>query len=69
MCIIYIFYPHFTTQKKIENQAQHLCSVVYGSLPPETRTKQVYWSYSFQELLMFLELTLFISAFSNLNDS
>ncbi|KAM0944088.1 putative RNA helicase [Dioscorea sansibarensis] len=25
---------------KIENERQHPCSVVYGSLPPETRTKQ-----------------------------
>jgi ATP-dependent RNA helicase SUPV3L1/SUV3 len=28
-------------QKKVEMAGKHLCSVVYGSLPPETRTKQV----------------------------
>ncbi|TYJ20097.1 hypothetical protein E1A91_A09G237400v1 [Gossypium mustelinum] len=27
-------------QKKIETGGKHLCSVVYGSLPPETRTRQ-----------------------------
>ncbi|GJM96590.1 hypothetical protein PR202_ga13444 [Eleusine coracana subsp. coracana] len=27
-------------QKRIESAGKHLCSVVYGSLPPETRTKQ-----------------------------
>ncbi|OEL34745.1 ATP-dependent RNA helicase SUV3, mitochondrial, partial [Dichanthelium oligosanthes] len=27
-------------QKRIEMEGKHLCSVVYGSLPPETRTKQ-----------------------------
>lgn len=27
-------------KKQIENGGQHLCSVVYGSLPPETRTRQ-----------------------------
>ncbi|XP_054805618.1 DExH-box ATP-dependent RNA helicase DExH16, mitochondrial isoform X2 [Prosopis cineraria] len=26
--------------KRIENEGKHLCSVVYGSLPPETRTRQ-----------------------------
>ncbi|XP_057759944.1 uncharacterized protein LOC130980277 isoform X2 [Arachis stenosperma] len=26
-------------QKKIENQGKHLCSVVYDSPPPETRTR------------------------------
>ncbi|WVZ60527.1 hypothetical protein U9M48_010537 [Paspalum notatum var. saurae] len=26
--------------KRIEKEGKHLCSVVYGSLPPETRTKQ-----------------------------
>ncbi|XP_057759544.1 DExH-box ATP-dependent RNA helicase DExH16, mitochondrial-like isoform X1 [Arachis stenosperma] len=26
--------------KKIENQGKHLCLVVYGLLPPETRTRQ-----------------------------
>ncbi|KAI3731781.1 hypothetical protein L1987_62970 [Smallanthus sonchifolius] len=26
--------------KKIEDDGRHLCSVVYGSLPPETRTRQ-----------------------------
>ncbi|GAB2210240.1 hypothetical protein Droror1_Dr00015502 [Drosera rotundifolia] len=27
-------------KKRIENGGQHLCSVVYGSLPPQTRTRQ-----------------------------
>ncbi|XP_022137943.1 ATP-dependent RNA helicase SUV3, mitochondrial isoform X2 [Momordica charantia] len=27
-------------KKKIESDSRHLCSVVYGSLPPETRTRQ-----------------------------
>ncbi|XP_050218403.1 DExH-box ATP-dependent RNA helicase DExH16, mitochondrial isoform X4 [Mercurialis annua] len=27
-------------KKKIESAGKHLCSVVYGSLPPETRTRQ-----------------------------
>ncbi|XP_022854283.1 ATP-dependent RNA helicase SUV3, mitochondrial isoform X3 [Olea europaea var. sylvestris] len=27
-------------KKQIENGGKHLCSVVYGSLPPETRTRQ-----------------------------
>ncbi|XP_021828197.1 DExH-box ATP-dependent RNA helicase DExH16, mitochondrial isoform X2 [Prunus avium] len=27
-------------EKEIENGGKHLCSVVYGSLPPETRTRQ-----------------------------
>ncbi|XP_057758693.1 DExH-box ATP-dependent RNA helicase DExH16, mitochondrial [Arachis stenosperma] len=30
----------YKLKKKIENQGKHLCSVVYGSLPPETRTRQ-----------------------------
>ncbi|KAG1358658.1 ATP-dependent RNA helicase SUV3, mitochondrial, partial [Cocos nucifera] len=30
----------YKLKKKIENGRKHLCSVVYGSLPPETRTKQ-----------------------------
>ncbi|XP_028555451.1 ATP-dependent RNA helicase SUV3, mitochondrial [Dendrobium catenatum] len=30
----------FKLKKKIEKEGKHLCSVVYGSLPPETRTKQ-----------------------------
>ncbi|KAJ0981669.1 hypothetical protein J5N97_009924 [Dioscorea zingiberensis] len=30
----------YQIKKQIENERQHLCSVVYGSLPPETRTKQ-----------------------------
>ncbi|XP_019708986.1 ATP-dependent RNA helicase SUV3, mitochondrial isoform X2 [Elaeis guineensis] len=30
----------YKLKKKIENGGKHLCSVVYGSLPPETRTKQ-----------------------------
>lgn len=30
----------YTFKKKIESGGRHLCSVVYGSLPPETRTKQ-----------------------------
>lgn len=31
-------------QKRVETGGKHLCSVVYGSLPPETRTKQVHFS-------------------------
>ncbi|XP_062108271.1 DExH-box ATP-dependent RNA helicase DExH16, mitochondrial isoform X3 [Humulus lupulus] len=27
-------------ERQIENERKHLCSVVYGSLPPETRTRQ-----------------------------
>ncbi|XP_021859217.1 DExH-box ATP-dependent RNA helicase DExH16, mitochondrial isoform X2 [Spinacia oleracea] len=30
----------YNFKRKIENEGKHLCSVVYGSLPPETRTKQ-----------------------------
>ncbi|CAI0465861.1 unnamed protein product [Linum tenue] len=30
----------YKLKKKIETGANHLCSVVYGSLPPETRTRQ-----------------------------
>ncbi|KAM7462828.1 hypothetical protein LguiA_030949 [Lonicera macranthoides] len=30
----------YKIKKKIENGGKHLCSVVYGSLPPETRTRQ-----------------------------
>lgn len=30
----------YKLKKKIEMAGKHLCSVVYGSLPPETRTKQ-----------------------------
>ncbi|XP_059445721.1 DExH-box ATP-dependent RNA helicase DExH16, mitochondrial-like isoform X3 [Corylus avellana] len=30
----------YRLKKKIENEEKHLCSVVYGSLPPETRTRQ-----------------------------
>ncbi|PNT74145.1 hypothetical protein BRADI_1g08847v3 [Brachypodium distachyon] len=30
----------YKLKKKIEMEGKHLCSVVYGSLPPETRTKQ-----------------------------
>lgn len=30
----------YKLKKKIEKRGKHLCSVVYGSLPPETRTKQ-----------------------------
>lgn len=30
----------YKLKRKIENQGKHLCSVVYGSLPPETRTRQ-----------------------------
>ncbi|GKB93694.1 DExH-box ATP-dependent RNA helicase DExH16, mitochondrial, partial [Tanacetum coccineum] len=32
--------PILYCQKQIENDGKHLCSVVYGSLPPETRTRQ-----------------------------
>ncbi|GFP86541.1 ATP-dependent RNA helicase suv3 mitochondrial [Phtheirospermum japonicum] len=30
----------YNIKKQIENGRNHLCSVVYGSLPPETRTRQ-----------------------------
>lgn len=30
----------YNLKKRIEREGKHLCSVVYGSLPPETRTKQ-----------------------------
>ncbi|XP_037491333.1 ATP-dependent RNA helicase SUV3, mitochondrial isoform X2 [Jatropha curcas] len=30
----------YKLKKKIETAGKHLCSVVYGSLPPETRTRQ-----------------------------
>lgn len=30
----------YNTKKQIECEANHLCSVVYGSLPPDTRTRQ-----------------------------
>ncbi|KAG8658689.1 DExH-box ATP-dependent RNA helicase DExH16, mitochondrial isoform X2 [Manihot esculenta] len=30
----------YRMKKKIESAGKHLCSVVYGSLPPETRTRQ-----------------------------
>ncbi|XP_050218401.1 ATP-dependent RNA helicase SUV3, mitochondrial isoform X2 [Mercurialis annua] len=30
----------YRLKKKIESAGKHLCSVVYGSLPPETRTRQ-----------------------------
>ncbi|XVF38265.1 hypothetical protein REPUB_Repub20aG0085600 [Reevesia pubescens] len=30
----------YKMKKKIESGGKHLCSVVYGSLPPETRTRQ-----------------------------
>ncbi|XP_021692039.2 DExH-box ATP-dependent RNA helicase DExH16, mitochondrial isoform X2 [Hevea brasiliensis] len=30
----------YRMKKKIESGGKHLCSVVYGSLPPETRTRQ-----------------------------
>ncbi|KAJ8460701.1 hypothetical protein OPV22_033627 [Ensete ventricosum] len=30
----------YKLKKKVESGGKHLCSVVYGSLPPETRTKQ-----------------------------
>ncbi|XP_020230023.1 DExH-box ATP-dependent RNA helicase DExH16, mitochondrial [Cajanus cajan] len=30
----------YKLKKRIEKEGKHLCSVVYGSLPPETRTRQ-----------------------------
>ncbi|PIA45013.1 hypothetical protein AQUCO_01700518v1 [Aquilegia coerulea] len=30
----------YRIKRKIEDKGKHLCSVVYGSLPPETRTRQ-----------------------------
>ncbi|KAJ0637670.1 putative RNA helicase [Helianthus annuus] len=30
----------YKLKKRIEDDGRHLCSVVYGSLPPETRTRQ-----------------------------
>ncbi|XP_059445728.1 DExH-box ATP-dependent RNA helicase DExH16, mitochondrial-like isoform X3 [Corylus avellana] len=40
-CIVtFSRYEIYRLKKKIENEGKHLCSVVYGSLPPETRTRQ-----------------------------
>ncbi|KAK1281543.1 hypothetical protein QJS10_CPB22g01221 [Acorus calamus] len=32
----------YNLKKEIEERGKHLCSVVYGSLPPETRTRQLF---------------------------
>lgn len=45
-------------QKQIENGGKHLCSVVYGSLPPETRTRQVLLLFAFICLWSEIELIL-----------
>ncbi|KAI3459409.1 hypothetical protein Pfo_016072 [Paulownia fortunei] len=40
-CIVaFSRYEIYKIKRKIENGRKHLCSVVYGSLPPETRTRQ-----------------------------
>lgn len=40
-CIVTFSRPKiYKLKRKIENGGKHLCSVVYGSLPPQTRTKQ-----------------------------
>lgn len=40
-CIVTFSRPKiYKLKRQIENGGKHLCSVVYGSLPPETRTKQ-----------------------------
>ncbi|KAL6571480.1 RNA helicase [Orobanche hederae] len=40
-CIVtFSRYNIYNIKKRIENGRKHLCSVVYGSLPPETRTRQ-----------------------------
>ncbi|KAL6498957.1 RNA helicase [Orobanche gracilis] len=40
-CIVtFSRYKIYNIKKRIENGRKHLCSVVYGSLPPETRTRQ-----------------------------
>ncbi|KAH9575597.1 hypothetical protein CY35_01G118800, partial [Sphagnum magellanicum] len=40
-CVV-VFSRHdiYSIKKEIESSCKHNCSVVYGSLPPETRTKQ-----------------------------
>lgn len=35
-------FVQFDKQKEIQGGGKHLCSVVYGSLPPATRTRQVF---------------------------
>uniref|UniRef100_A0A2P2KLE7 RNA helicase n=1 Tax=Rhizophora mucronata TaxID=61149 RepID=A0A2P2KLE7_RHIMU len=37
----------YKLKRGIENAGKHLCSVVYGSLPPETRTRQVWFPRCF----------------------
>ncbi|KAH6757117.1 ATP-dependent RNA helicase [Perilla frutescens var. hirtella] len=40
-CIVtFSRYEIYKIKKEIENRKKHLCSVVYGSLPPETRSRQ-----------------------------
>ncbi|XP_057783389.1 DExH-box ATP-dependent RNA helicase DExH16, mitochondrial-like isoform X1 [Salvia miltiorrhiza] len=40
-CIVtFSRYEIYKMKRLIEDQRQHLCSVVYGSLPPETRSRQ-----------------------------
>lgn len=40
-CMVTFSRPQiYQLKKRIEMEGKHLCSVVYGSLPPETRTKQ-----------------------------
>lgn len=41
-CIVtFSRYEIYKIKRQIENGRKHLCSVVYGSLPPETRTRQI----------------------------
>lgn len=49
---LYILYCQ---QKEIEAGGKHLCSVVYGSLPPTTRTRQVSPLFFFIYLLIISE--------------
>ncbi|EPS66047.1 hypothetical protein M569_08726, partial [Genlisea aurea] len=40
-CIVtFSRYELYNIKRQIESRREHLCSIVYGSLPPETRTKQ-----------------------------
>ncbi|GER54751.1 ATP-dependent RNA helicase [Striga asiatica] len=40
-CIVtFSRYEIYNIKRRIENRGNHLCSVVYGSLPPETRSRQ-----------------------------
>ncbi|GAU18871.1 hypothetical protein TSUD_228610, partial [Trifolium subterraneum] len=42
----------YKLKKRIEREGKHLCSVVYGSLPPETRTRQFIWFWCYFMVLL-----------------